>query len=56
LPTLFSMSRMHWKAWLIFIGLAFVAYWALKLTTLATSKVWDFIRDVHNNRIQKKRA
>lgn len=55
-PTLFSMSRMHWKAWLIFIGLAFIAYWTLKLTTLATSRVWDFIRDIHNNRIQKKRA
>ena len=53
LPTLFSMSHMRLKAWAIFVGLTFVAYWALKLTTLATSKVWDFAKDIHYNRLHK---
>lgn len=54
LPTLFSMSHMFWKAWLLYLALAFVAYWILKLTTLATKLAWDFIKDIHKNRVQKQ--
>ena len=53
LPTLFSMSHMFWKAWLLYIALAFAAYWVLKLTTLATKLAWDFVKDIHHNSKKK---
>lgn len=53
LPTLFSMSHMHWKAWLLFGVLVIAAYLSLRLCTFAVNSIWEFVRDTHNNRSRK---
>ena len=53
LPTLFSMSHMHWKAWVLFGALMVAAYLTLRFCTFAVNSIWEFVRDTHNNRSRK---
>jgi cation-transporting ATPase E len=55
LPTLFSMSRMEWKAWILYGILGFAAFGMLQLMNYATGKIWGFVKDIHHNRIRKSR-
>lgn len=56
LPTLFSIERLSLTAWIVTSILIIACPGVLYLISLAVGKLWEFVKDIHRNRVSEKKA